>query len=41
MEETINYLHQWNADRNVWKFNKVHQIKLLKSVFDREKVPLS
>jgi hypothetical protein len=33
------YLRQYHESRDTWKFNKAHQIHLLKHAFDMEKIP--
>lgn len=35
----LEYLTQFHTDRASWKFNKAHQISLLKNIFDVSQIP--
>lgn len=39
INSAVEYLKQFYHSKETWKFNKVHQIQLLKNVFDVEKIP--
>jgi len=38
LDPAIMYLEQWSTKRSEWKFKKVRQIWLLKSIYDHKKV---
>ncbi|KAL1613406.1 putative proteasome subunit alpha type 6 [Diplodia seriata] len=37
----VTYLQQYHSDRSSWKFNKKHQVELLKNLFNLFRVPAS
>lgn len=37
----VTYLQHYHSDRSTWKFNKKHQVDLLKSIFNFYRVPAS
>jgi hypothetical protein len=39
LDPALSYLKQFHESRDTWKFNKIHQINLLKNAFDIEKIP--
>jgi len=39
LDPALSYLKLFHESKDTWKFNKIHQINLLKNVFDVEKIP--
>jgi hypothetical protein len=39
LDPALSYLKLFHESKDTWKFNKIHQINLLKNAFDVEKIP--
>jgi hypothetical protein len=39
LDPALSYLKLFHESKDIWKFNKIHQINLLKNAFDIEKIP--
>jgi hypothetical protein len=39
LDPALSYLKLFHESKNTWRFNKIHQINLLKNAFDVEKIP--
>ena len=39
MDPALSYLKLFHESKDTWKFNKIHQINLLKNAFDVERIP--
>jgi hypothetical protein len=39
LDPALSYLKLFHDSKDTWKFNKIHQINLLKNAFDIEKIP--